>query len=117
MTEQLTLTAGNGSVTGLLARGETGRPLLVCIPGGSYNARYFDVPGHSFVRAAIERGFSVAALNRPGYEDSTPLSRPSLPATRTPSSPPSMICGRRPRTAVPEWYSLVTPLAGRSRCT
>lgn len=78
MTEQLTLTAGNGSVTGLLARGETGRPLLVCIPGGSYNARYFDVPGHSFVRAAIERGFSVAALNRPGYEDSTPLSRPTF---------------------------------------
>jgi pimeloyl-ACP methyl ester carboxylesterase len=78
MTEQLTLTAGNGSVTGLLARGETGRPLLVCIPGGSYNARYFDVPGHSFVRAAIERGFSVAALNRPGYEDSTPLSHPTF---------------------------------------
>jgi pimeloyl-ACP methyl ester carboxylesterase len=78
MTEQLTLTAGNGSVTGLLARGETGRLLLVCIPGGSYNARYFDVPGHSFVRAAIERGFSVAALNRPGYEDSTPLSRPTF---------------------------------------
>ena len=78
MTEQLALTAGDGSVTGFLARGEAGRPLLVCIPGGSYNARYFDVPGHSFVQAAIERGFSVAALNRPGYEDSTPLSRPTF---------------------------------------
>jgi pimeloyl-ACP methyl ester carboxylesterase len=78
MTEQLTLTAGDGSVTGFLARGEAGRPLLVCIPGGSYNARYFDVPGHSFVRAATEAGFSVAALNRPGYEDSTPLSRPTF---------------------------------------
>ena len=78
MTEQLALTAGDGSVTGFLARGEAGRPLLVCIPGGSYNARYFDVPGHSFVQAAIEQGFSVAALNRPGYEDSTPLSRPTF---------------------------------------
>jgi pimeloyl-ACP methyl ester carboxylesterase len=78
MTEQLTLTAGDGSVTGFLARGEAGRPLLVCIPGGSYNARYFDVPGHSFVQAAVERGFSVAALNRPGYEDSTPLSPPTF---------------------------------------
>jgi pimeloyl-ACP methyl ester carboxylesterase len=78
MTEQLALTAGDGSVTGFLARGEAGRPLLVCIPGGSYNARYFDVPGHSFVQAAIEGGFSVAALNRPGYEDSTPLSRPTF---------------------------------------
>ena len=46
MTEQLTLTAGNGSVTGTPRQGETGRPLLVCIPGGSYNARYFDAPGH-----------------------------------------------------------------------
>jgi hypothetical protein len=63
MTEQLTLTAGDGSVTGFLARGKASRPLLVCIPGGSYNARYFDVPGHSFVQAAIEPVFSVAALN------------------------------------------------------
>src|SRR5271156_5656155 len=78
MNEQLTLTAGDGSVTGFLARGEAGLPLLVCIPGGSYTARYFDVPGHSFVQAAVERGFSVAALNRPGYEDSTPLSPPTF---------------------------------------
>ena len=78
MTEPLTLDAGVGHVTGFLARGEAGRPLLVCIPGGSYNARYFDVPGHSFVRAATERGFSVAALNRPGYEDSTPLASPTF---------------------------------------
>ena len=78
MTEPLTSRRGRRPVTGFLARGETGRPLLVCIPGGSYNARYFDVPGHSFVRAATERGFSVAALNRPGYEDSTPLACPTF---------------------------------------
>ena len=78
ITEPLNLNAGAGQVTGFLARGEVGRPLLVCIPGGSYNARYFDVPGHSFVRAATERGFSVATLNRPGYEDSTPLACPTF---------------------------------------
>lgn len=78
ITEPLNLNAGAGQVTGFLARGEVGRSLLVCIPGGSYNARYFDVPGHSFVRAATERGFSVATLNRPGYEDSTPLACPTF---------------------------------------
>jgi pimeloyl-ACP methyl ester carboxylesterase len=78
MSEPLSLNAGAGHVTGLLARGQVGRPLLVCIPGGSYNAHYFDVEGHSFVRAATERGFAVAALNRPGYEDSTPLTRPTF---------------------------------------
>jgi pimeloyl-ACP methyl ester carboxylesterase len=78
MTEALSLRAGAGRVTGFLARGEARRPLLVCIPGGSYNARYFDVPGHSFLRAATERGFCIASLNRPGYEDSTPLTCPSF---------------------------------------
>jgi pimeloyl-ACP methyl ester carboxylesterase len=78
VTELLNLDAGAGQVTGFLARGEVRRPLLVGIPGGSYNARYFDVPGHSFVQAATERRFWVATLNRPGYEDSTPLARPTF---------------------------------------
>jgi pimeloyl-ACP methyl ester carboxylesterase len=78
MNEKVTLEAGEGSITGLLSEGDAGRPLLVCIPGGSYNARYFDVDGYSFLAAAAERGFPVAALNRPGYEDSTPLSPPTF---------------------------------------
>jgi pimeloyl-ACP methyl ester carboxylesterase len=78
MTEKLILATGDGSVTGFLSAGDAGRPLLVCIPGGSYNARYFDVPGHSFVQAATDRGFPVATLNRPGYEDSTPLPAPTF---------------------------------------
>jgi pimeloyl-ACP methyl ester carboxylesterase len=76
--ENVTLAAGEGSITGLLSEGDAGRPLLVCIPGGSYNARYFDVDGHSFRAAAAQRGFGVAALNRPGYEDSTPLIPPTF---------------------------------------
>ena len=78
MIEKLTLTAGDGVVTGFYCAGDAGRPLLVCIPGGSYNARYFDVQGVSFMQAAGDRGFPVAALNRPGYEDSTPLSPPTF---------------------------------------
>lgn len=78
MTQRLILDSGAGQVTGFLARGDLGRPLLVCIPGGSYTAGYFDVPENSFVRAATERGFSVATLNRPGYSDSTPLAHPTF---------------------------------------
>ena len=78
MTEKIILATGDGSVTGLFVPGAAGRPLLVCIPGGSYNARYFDVAGHSFLQAAADRGFAVAALNRPGYEDSTPLVPPTF---------------------------------------
>jgi pimeloyl-ACP methyl ester carboxylesterase len=53
--------------------GRTDRPLLVCLPGGSYNARYFDVPGASFLDAASANGFSAIALDRPGYSGSDPV--------------------------------------------
>lgn len=76
--EKVTLAAGAGSITGVLSPGDPGHPLIVCIPGGSYNARYFDVDGNSFVAAAARRGFGVAALNRPGYEDSTALDPPTF---------------------------------------
>lgn len=78
MPEKIILSAHEGSVTGLFTPGSAGLPLLVCIPGGSYNARYFDVAGHSFLQAATDRGFPVATLNRPGYEDSTPLLPPTF---------------------------------------
>ncbi|WP_190171352.1 alpha/beta fold hydrolase [Streptomyces mirabilis] len=46
-------------------------PLLVCLPGGGYNASYFDVPGYSLVDAARREGFPVVSLDRPGYGGST----------------------------------------------
>jgi 3-oxoacid CoA-transferase subunit B len=66
------LTTSHGTITGLRADGGPGLPLVVCIPGGSYNVHYFDVPGHSLLQAASERGFPVVALNRPGYGGSSP---------------------------------------------
>jgi pimeloyl-ACP methyl ester carboxylesterase len=83
MTEKITLETDAGSVTGFFVPGAAGQPLLVCIPGGSYNAQYFDVPGHSFLKAAADRGSAVAALNRPGYEDSTPLAPPTFAGNAT----------------------------------
>lgn len=63
----------SGRVTGIAAEGEPGKPVIVCIPGGSYNAHYFDIPGHSLVEAAQQRGFPVVALDRPGYGGSDPV--------------------------------------------
>lgn len=62
-----------GAVSGIEEPGGTGLPLLVCIPGGSYNSRYFDVQGHSLITAAHDAGFSIVALDRPGYQGSDPL--------------------------------------------
>lgn len=41
--------------------------MVVCIHGSGYDARYFDVPGHSFVDLLAQRGHSVVSLTRPGY--------------------------------------------------
>lgn len=78
MTHAITLATPRGAVTGIEEDGAPGRPLLVCIPGGSYNSRYFDVPGHSLFQLAHEQGFAVAALDRPGYQGSDPLDEVSF---------------------------------------
>lgn len=73
MTQPITLHTARGTVTGIEQEGGPGLPLLVCIPGGSYNSHYFDVPGHSLLEAAHRAGFSVVALDRPGYQGSDPV--------------------------------------------
>jgi len=44
-------------------------PLVVALHGGGSSAGYWDgpAPGQSFVRLALQRGFAVLALDRPGY--------------------------------------------------
>jgi pimeloyl-ACP methyl ester carboxylesterase len=76
-TTAVDLATRSGRVTGISAVGEPGKPLIVCIPGGSYNAHYFDLPGHSLIEAAHERGFPVVALDRPGYGGSDPVGGPT----------------------------------------
>ena len=61
-------------VTGIATGpGTPDTPLLVCLPGGSYTARYFDVPGFSLLDVAEANGFTAIALDRPGYGGSDPL--------------------------------------------
>ncbi|WP_337918435.1 alpha/beta fold hydrolase [Actinopolymorpha pittospori] len=50
--------------------GESRAPLLVALHGGGYNARYYDLPGHSLLDLAEATDFQVIALNRPGYRGS-----------------------------------------------
>jgi pimeloyl-ACP methyl ester carboxylesterase len=67
-------TPGGLRVTGITTGpGTPDTPLLVCLPGGSYTARYFDVPGFSLLGVAEANGFTAIALDRPGYGGSDPL--------------------------------------------
>ena len=62
------LTAGPASAAGL--------PLIAALPGGTYNARYFDVPGSprpTFMDIAAADGYPLVSFDRPGYGASTAL--------------------------------------------
>lgn len=73
MSESLSLEVGTHVVTGRYDEGSAGLPLLVCLPGGSYNAAYFEVGDHPLVDEATRQSFPIARLNRPGYAGSTPV--------------------------------------------
>jgi pimeloyl-ACP methyl ester carboxylesterase len=54
----------------------TGKPLIAALPGGTYNGRYFAVPGSSegsFLQTAAKAGYQVVSFDRPGYGGSTAL--------------------------------------------
>lgn len=60
-------------MSGLLAEAETPRAVVVALHGGATTAAYFDCPGHpelSLARSAPPRGFTVLALDRPGFGSS-----------------------------------------------
>src|ERR1700761_8669320 len=51
------------------------KAVIVAIPGGGTTAMYFDCPGHpsfSLLRTGAAAGFTVVALDRPGYGSSAP---------------------------------------------
>ena len=54
-------------VTGIATGpGTPDTPLLVCLPGGSYTARYFDVPVFSLLLVAVANLSNTFAIHRPG---------------------------------------------------
>jgi len=62
-------------MSGLVAQAEEPRAVIVAFHGGASTAAYFDCPGHpllSMLRAGAGLGFTVVALDRPGYGASAP---------------------------------------------
>ncbi|NTY63844.1 alpha/beta hydrolase [Mycolicibacterium sphagni] len=64
-------------MSGLFAEAPNPRAVIIALHGGASSAAYFDCPGHpdlSLLRSAAAIGFSVVALDRPGYGASAPYS-------------------------------------------
>lgn len=62
-------------MSGLIAASDEPRAVIVAFHGGASTAAYFDCPGHpelSLLRAGAELGYTVVALDRPGYGSSAP---------------------------------------------
>jgi pimeloyl-ACP methyl ester carboxylesterase len=62
-------------MSGLIAAADEPRGVIVAFHGGASTAAYFDCPGHprlSLLRAGAALGYTVVALDRPGYGASAP---------------------------------------------
>ena len=62
-------------MSALVAEAPNPRAVIVAIHGGGTTAIYFDCPGHpsfSLLRSGAAAGFTVVALDRPGYGSSAP---------------------------------------------
>jgi len=62
-------------ISGLVALVENPKAVVVAFHGGASTAAYFDCPGHpdlSLLRAGAAQGYSMVALDRPGYGASAP---------------------------------------------
>ncbi len=62
-------------MSALVAEAENPKAVIVAVHGGGTTAIYFDCPGHpslSLLRAGATAGFTVVALDRPGYGSSAP---------------------------------------------
>ncbi|MCA2207796.1 alpha/beta fold hydrolase [Nocardia rosealba] len=63
-------------MSALLAEASDPRAVIVALHGGATTSAYFDCPGHprlSLLRTAPALGFTVLALDRPGYGSSAPF--------------------------------------------
>ena len=62
-------------MSALVAEAPEPKAVIVAIHGGGTTAVYFDCPGHpssSLLRTGAAAGFTVVALDRPGYGSSAP---------------------------------------------
>lgn len=62
-------------MSAVVAEAENPKAVILAIHGGGTTAMYFDCPGHpsySLLRTGAAAGFTVVALDRPGYGSSAP---------------------------------------------
>jgi pimeloyl-ACP methyl ester carboxylesterase len=62
-------------MSGLVALAEDPKAVVVAFHGGASTAAYFDCPGHpplSLLRLGADQGYTMVALDRPGYGSSAP---------------------------------------------
>ena len=62
-------------MSGLVALAEEPKAVVVAFHGGASTAAYFDCPGHpelSLLRTGAAQGYTMVALDRPGYGSSAP---------------------------------------------
>ncbi|MEO6891710.1 MAG: alpha/beta fold hydrolase [Ktedonobacteraceae bacterium] len=74
MTSQpVSIDAGTMKLSGRFLPATNGQPraLLVAIHGGTYTSKYFDTPSSSLLDFCASSGYSILALDRPGYGTAT----------------------------------------------
>lgn len=74
MTSQsVSIGAGNMKLSGRFLPATNGQPraLLVALHGGTYTSKYFDTPSSSLLEFCASLGYSILALDRPGYGAAT----------------------------------------------
>ncbi|MDO3646897.1 alpha/beta fold hydrolase [Nocardia mangyaensis] len=92
-------------MSALLAEAADPRAVIVAIHGGVTTSAYFDCPGHprlSLLRTAPALGFTVLAIDRPGYGSSAPYAADIAPAARRVDLAYALVervLGARPRGA------------------
>ena len=76
-------------MSALVAEADDPKAVIVAIHGGGTTAIYFDCPGHpafSLLRRGAAAGYTVVAIDRPGYGSSAPYPEAvSQPAQRAAS--------------------------------
>jgi len=92
-------------MSALVAEAPEPKAVILAIHGGGTTAIYFDCPGHpsySLLRTGAAAGFTVVALDRPGYGSSTPypeaMARPEQRVNLAYGAV-DRILGQRPRGA------------------
>jgi len=92
-------------MSGLVATAADPKAVLVAFHGGASTAAYFDCPGHpdlSLLRTGAAQGYTMVALDRPGYGSSAPypdaMARPEQRVALTYGAIDKML-GSNPRGA------------------